>query len=92
MNESNQDYGWIDKLLSFIADSDEVNHSLSSNLIEYLAHKGVIDIDDYLKFTEGKKEEYFARLAAAGYADDSQLVGLVNKWYAMQINDFKKAP
>lgn len=92
MNESNQDQDWADKLLSFITDSDEVNNALSSNLVEYLAHKGVIDIDDYLKFIEGKKEKYLARLSAAGYKDDSLLVIFVNKWYTMHINDFKKAP
>lgn len=90
MNELNQDQNWADKLLSFITDSDEVNNALSSNLVEYLAHKGVIDIEEYLRFTQQNKEKYLARLAEAGYADDSQIIGFVNSWFNMHINDFKK--
>lgn len=88
--EQEQDQNWVDKLLSFIADGDEVNNALFGNLVEYLAYKGVIDMEDYLRFTKNSKEKYLARLADAGYADDSQLVQLVNKWFNMHLNDFKK--
>lgn len=70
-------------------DGDEVINSLVGNLVSYLAQKEIIDLDDYLKFTEESKNTYIQNLKNEGHSDDSDIVRHVNRQFSMHVNDFK---
>ncbi|RSP92646.1 hypothetical protein EA716_15495 [Acinetobacter baumannii] len=86
---SNDDLKWVDKLIQLGFDGDEVINSLVGNLVSYLAQKEIIDLDDYLKFTEESKNTYIQNLKDEGHSDDSDIVRHVNRQFSMHVNDFK---
>ncbi|MDR3027251.1 MAG: hypothetical protein LBV35_02200 [Acinetobacter sp.] len=92
MNEKNNEdrIEWIEKLIKYSSDGDEVINSLVGNLVNYLVKKEVIEIEDYLDFTKNTRDVYISNLKKEGHDEESNIVNHVKKQFNMHINDFEK--
>ncbi|EXE92090.1 MULTISPECIES: hypothetical protein [Acinetobacter] len=84
--------GAMSQLIKFISAKDDSTQLLISHLVSYLEEKGVIDIDDYLEYTEKAKDRLISKINNGSNPEESEQFKLaVQQTFNWHIEDFKKS-
>ena len=77
----------IGKLSRYFSNSDDATQLLVGNLVTFLIEKKVIDLNEYIEFTENSKNRILEKIENDIDGDMSLVIGKVFDWH---INDFNK--
>lgn len=94
MTDHNQDNpleGAISNLFGFISAKDDSTQLLISNLVDFLAEKGVINLDEYLEHTEKTKNKLLGKISSnTDQEGNKQIMTAIEQTFTWHVNDFKK--
>ena len=94
MSESNQENPFEDafsQLFNFISSKDDSTQLLVSHLVSYLEEKGVIDIDDYLEYTDKARDRLIDKINSDSNPEKAEQTKLaIQQTFNWHIEDFKK--
>ena len=74
-----------EQLIKLTMNGDSATRILVGNLVNFLAMKGVIDREEYLKYVEETKE-FLIKESDSGDTDKTQMIETL---FDLHINDFK---
>ncbi|HHG0468098.1 hypothetical protein QM277_07015 [Acinetobacter baumannii] len=81
----------ISQIFNFISSRDDSTQLLISHLVSYLEEKGIINIDDYLDYTEKARDRLLSKIKDEAEQENSEQFKLaVQQIFNWHIADFKK--